>query len=190
MGWVTEVKAIPQAAPQRHTVVISAGHSNRDPGAVAHGYHEADIVTEFRNLVSTALAEQGIRHLTDGDGDDNWPLRKAAALAAKASIAVEFHCDAASPSATGTWTLSRDHHLPLAVKLCHATADALGIRNRGAHPEDAGQHHRLAFVSDGGGIIHELFFLTHKQDLAAYIAGKRGLAHEVARVIADAARAE
>ncbi|MCH4563363.1 N-acetylmuramoyl-L-alanine amidase [Halomonas sp. EGI 63088] len=189
MGWITEVKTVPQAAPQRHTVVICAGHSNRDPGAVAHGYTEAGIVAEFRNLVSDELAELGIRHLTDGEGVDNWPLSDAVQIAAEASLAVEFHCNAASPAATGVETLSRSHNQRLGSRLCHAIADTLGIPNRGAKPETAGQHHRLAFVSDGGGIIVELFFLTHKQDLAAYLAGKRGLAKEVARVLADAARA-
>jgi N-acetylmuramoyl-L-alanine amidase len=186
--WINEVEAIPQAAPQRHTLVVCAGHSNRDPGAIAHGYTEAAICAEFRNLVSDELAQLGIRHLTDGTGTENWPLREAVEIAAVASIAVEFHCNAAHPSATGVETLSRTHNKPLGARLCHAIADTLGIPDRGAKPENAGQHSRLAFVSDGGGIIVELFFLTNKQDLAAYLAGKRGLAKEVARLLADAAR--
>jgi N-acetylmuramoyl-L-alanine amidase len=182
------VEAIRQAAPDDHTVVICAGHSSRDPGAIAHGHTEAEVVTGFRDLVSRALADQGIRHLTDGPMGQNWPLRDAVKLAAVASIAIEFHCNAASPAATGVETLSHREQFPLAGRLCTATSYVLGIRNRGSKPENAGQHHRLAFVSDGGGIIHELFFLTNVDDLDAYLLHQDALAERVAEVIAAAAR--
>tara|TARA_B100000700_G_scaffold189815_1_gene209191 strand:- start:53213 stop:53797 length:585 start_codon:yes stop_codon:yes gene_type:complete len=187
--WIDEVAAIKAAPPQQQTVMISAGHSSVDPGAVAQGYVEADVAIGLRALLSQALKAQGIRHMTDGDGDENLPLRTAAKIAAKADIAVEIHCNAAgTPQASGVETLSKERDYPLASSLCRVTADVLGIPDRGAKPEDSGQHHRLAFVSDGGGIILETFFLTSKHDLAAYLAGRRGLAHELARVIAEAAR--
>ncbi|RAH37424.1 N-acetylmuramoyl-L-alanine amidase [Halomonas sp. SL1] len=188
MPWIDRVAAKP-ADPQRHTVMISAGHSATDPGAVAHGHSEAEIVTDFRDLVSAELARDGIRHLTDGPAQTNWPLSQAVKLAAEADIAIEFHCNAASPRASGTETLSRAEAFPLAGRLCSVTAEVLGVRNRGAKPENAGHHHRLAFVSDGGGIIHELFFLTSAGDLAAYQEYRRLLAHAVAVEIAEAARA-
>lgn len=188
MGWVTEVAAVPKAAPQAHTVMISAGHSDTDPGAVAHGVTEAEIVLEFRDLLSQALARQGIRHLTDGDAGDNLPLREAVKIAGGADIAIEFHCNAATPAATGTETLSRRSAYPLAGRLCEVTAAVLGIASRGTKPEDAGQHHRLAFVSDGGGIIHELFFLTNADDLQQYMLHREVLADRLARVIAEHAR--
>ncbi len=187
LRWINAVDAIP-AEPQRRSVFISAGHSYNDPGAAAHGYTEAAVVLEFRDLVSDALVRLGIKHMADGDPGKNLPLREAVQIAKTQHLAVEFHCNAATLAATGTETLSQPHHYGLGQALCHATADTLGIADRGAKPEDSGQHSRLAFVSDGGGLIHELFFITSKTDLAAYIAGKRGLAQEVARVIAEAAR--
>ena len=188
MRWVTEVAAVPAQSEQTRTVMISAGHSNTDPGAVAQGVTEAEIVLEFRDLVSAALARQGIRHLTDGEDGNNLSLRQAACLAAEADIAIEFHCNAATPAATGTETLSRRDAFPLAGRLCVETAAILGIANRGAKPENAGQHHRLAFVSDGGGIIHELFFITNASDLGQYQQYREALADRVARIIAQAAR--
>ncbi|MGM0927545.1 MAG: N-acetylmuramoyl-L-alanine amidase [Pseudomonadota bacterium] len=188
MGWVTEVEAIPEAEPQRRTLVICAGHSSTEPGAVAHGHTEAEVVTGFRDLVSQALQRMGIRHLTDGPSGRNWPLSEAAAIAAGAQIAVEFHCNAAAPSASGTETLSHRDAFPLAGRLCSVTSEVLEIRNRGSKPENAGQHHRLAFVSDGGGIIHELFFLTNRDDLDAYLLRQGQLAWQVAETLAAAAR--
>lgn len=187
MHWVTEVAAVPNIQQSR-TVMISAGHSNTDPGAVAQGVTEAEVVLEFRTLVSQALAQRGIRHLTDGEAGDNLPLSQAARIASEANIAIEFHCNAATPAATGTETLSRRDTFPLAGRLCAETAAILGIPNRGARPENAGQHHRLAFVSDGGGIIHELFFITNAGDLEQYQQYREALADRVARIIAEHAQ--
>ena len=33
-------------------LLVAAGHSNIDPGAVAHGFTEAEIVADFRNMVA------------------------------------------------------------------------------------------------------------------------------------------
>ncbi|MCE9664509.1 N-acetylmuramoyl-L-alanine amidase [Halomonas sp. M5N1S17] len=186
--WIDRVKAIPSAPPQVWTVMISAGHSDTQPGVVANGFREADIVLEFRQLVSAELCELGIKHLLDGEPHENLPLSQAVDIAKRCDIAVEFHTDSASPRASGSWTLSHAPNKPLGAKLARMTADTLGIENRGARPENAGHHHRLAFVSDGGGIIHELFFLTNPHDLAAYMQHKQVLAGEIAGVLATAAR--
>jgi N-acetylmuramoyl-L-alanine amidase len=170
--------------------MISAGHDARRPGIVANGYRESDIVLDFRDLVSTELAALGIRHLLDGDKGENLPLADATDIASRCDIAIEFHANGGGPGATGVETLSRARHKPIGAALCLVTADLLAIANRGAKPEDAGQHHRLAFVSDGGGIIHELFFLSSEFDLDAYLLHQRALAHRVAGVIAEAARAQ
>lgn len=184
------------------SIFVSAGHSDTDPGAVAKQLvgcdaagrdifalrREADIAVEFRNMVAFYLQRDGIPHELDGHGTQNLPLREAAARARKHALGVEFHCNAAaSPSATGVETLSGPKDMALGGRICTAIAGALGIRNRGAKPENAGQHHRLAFVQ-AGGIIVELFFLSNPGDLAKY-DGRRWLAaRAVAEVLAEAAR--
>ncbi len=64
--WITEVAAVPAAPPQTRTLMISAGHDDRDPGAVANGKTEADIVLDFRDILSHRLAAKGVVHLKDG----------------------------------------------------------------------------------------------------------------------------
>ena len=166
-------------------IFVSAGHSNTDPGAVGNGRREADIVTEFRNIVSFYLKEWGVPHYTDGTGAENWPLTRAAKEAKNYDIAVEFHLNAAGPTASGVETLSAPKDYALGNKLCAVISDVFGIRNRGAKPENAGQHKRLAFVQ-AGGIIVELFFVTNKSDLAAYDAKKWVAAKAVAKVLKEA----
>lgn len=189
MRWIDQVDAVPELPPQRNTVMLSAGHSDVQPGIVANGYKEADIVQLFRDDVSVRLASLGIRHLLDGEPGQNLPLRDAVPIANAADIAIEFHTNGGGPGATGVETLSRAHNKPLGAELCCVTADLLGIANRGAKPENAGYHERLAFVSDGGGIIHELFFLSNANDLYQFFQQREALLDAVAEVIADAARA-
>lgn len=172
------------AVMQQKTLFISAGHSHRDPGACGNGYTEADIVLEFRDLVFDALKGK-VLTATDGDRGENMPLPKAVEMAAKFDIAVELHVNAATPAATGVETLSRPSGYPLGEELCKAISATLGIPNRGAKPEGSGQHSRLAFVSDGGGIIVELFFITNTGDVASYQKHRRALAVAVARVLMD-----
>lgn len=170
-------------------ILISAGHSKTDPGAVAFGRKESEIAVEFRTILVKCLADLGIQAQTDGKGKDNLPLRDAVKLAKGKDIAIEIHLNAsANATASGVETLSGPEDMDLGAKLCAAISQALNIRNRGAKPENAGQHHRLAFVQ-AGGIILELFFLTNPNDLAAYDGRKWPLARAVAQVIEDAYRA-
>lgn len=183
------------------SIFVSAGHSNSDPGATtmqtlscrADGTTidvlrtEAEIVTEFRNMVSFYLTRDGIPHTIDGDGpNDNWPLQRAARAAANHDLSLEFHTNAFHlPSATGVETLSQTKDFAFGASLCAAIASVLAIPNRGAKGEGAGQHSRLAFVQSGG-IIVELFFLSNPSDLTSYDA-RKWLA---ARAVAERIKAE
>lgn len=166
-------------------IFISAGHSNTDPGAVANGRRESEVVTEFRNIVAYYFRQWGVPHMTDGVGAENWSLTRAVKEAKQYDIAVEFHLNAASAAATGVETLSKPDDFRLAGKICDAVSTTLEIRNRGAKPENAGQHKRLAFVQ-AGGIIVELFFITNRSDLSKYDDRKWLAAKAVAKVLKEA----
>lgn len=175
-----------EAMMQTQSLFISAGHSNSDPGAVGNGHTEADIVLGFRDAVCDELDAKGIHYGSDGRRGVNMPLRQAIEMASHHDVAVEFHCNAFSdPAATGVETLSHPDDYPLGEALCEAISDTLGIANRGAKGEASGQHSRLGFVSRGGGIIVELFFISNPKDIAAYYRHKAALAQAVARVLID-----
>lgn len=170
-------------------VFLAAGHSNSDPGAVANNRREADIAVEFRNMVAFYLMRAGVKTGMDGKGTENLPLKQSASMAKGYSIAVEFHCNAAAnPSATGVETLCPASKMEFGEEIAVAISAALGLRNRGAKPENAGQHSRLAFVQ-AGGVIVELLFITNPADLAAYDARKWLAAKAVADVLIERARA-
>lgn len=167
-------------------IVITAGHSNRDPGAVGNGLTEADICTDFRNLVAHYLKAAGANFVTDGKDGQNLPLPQAIALvkgAGKNGVSVEFHCNAsANPAASGVETLSGAKDTALGVALCKAISEAMSIPNRGAKGEGSGQHSRLGFVQ-AGGLIVELFFISNPQDLRKYLDKKWLIAKAVATVL-------
>lgn len=169
------------------SIFVSAGHSNTDPGACAFGKTEAQIVTEFRNMVGFYLSRAGVQHELDGDGPLNMPLNAAVKMAKKHQVAVEFHCNAAeTPAAGGVEALSKPGGAKLGAALCAAIAEAMGIRNRGAKGEGAGQHTRLAFCNVANGVIVELFFITNPGELAEYEAKKWVVARAVADVLRKA----
>lgn len=176
-----------RTALQTETLFISAGHSDTDPGAVGNGLTEADVVLDFRDRLADYL-DDTVVFAKDGQPGQNLPLRTAARLAAKHDIAVEFHCNAFhKPTASGVETLNSKENDALGNELCTAIALALGIPNRKAKGEASGQHSRLAFIRDGGGIIVELFFLTNPDDLRRYRAHVDDCVAAVGQVLINAA---
>lgn len=178
------------AATQVRSLFISAGHSYADPGAAGHGYTEAGIVLEFRDLLAAYLRGKVVFD-KDGQTGENLPLREAIGAAKTHDIAVEFHCNAfTSPAATGVETLSARDHYPLGNAICRAVSQTLDINNRGAKGEASGQHSRLGFISRGGGIIVELFFISNRSDLTRYLDARQRLATAIGDVLIQAVTAD
>src|SRR5699024_8814849 len=107
-------------------VVITAGHSNTDPGAVNSNITEAEITTDMRNIVAYCLKDLGIEVVTDGRGNDNQTLRQAIKLIKQGEVAIEFHCNAFHlPSAGGVEALAQPKDKVICQKLCEAVSDVM-----------------------------------------------------------------
>ena len=173
-------------------ITVTAGHSNKDPGAVNGLFREADIAQEMRNMVALYLRQKDIAVKTDGEGKGNLPLPAAIKLISGSKAAVEFHCNAFSkPSAGGCEALSQPKDRALSQRLCKAVSDVMGIPTRGTDGgwknEGSGQHSRLGYVRNGG-IILELFFISNPTELAVWQDKKWLVAKAVAEVLAEVAR--
>ena len=175
------------------TFIISAGHSDKDPGAVAAGVTEASIVTELRDLVAGALVVEGHTVFVDGDVGENKPLREALKLFVhKGAIAIEFHCNAAAnPAARGIESIALNGSLkPLCQKLSKAIADVLGEPVRGDNgfidPTKSARG-KLAWC-DAGGIIVETFFLSNPASLAKYKTDKKLVVDAIVKVLLEHAK--
>lgn len=89
------------------TVVVDPAHGGDDPGTVAHGLTEAEVVLDLARRVEGRLAATGVRAvLTRGPGSCP-PDEDRARLAdeAHADVVVSLHCDGnPSPQASGVAT--------------------------------------------------------------------------------------
>lgn len=173
-------------------ITVTAGHSNKDPGAVNGLFREADIAQEMRNMVALYLRQKDIAVKTDGEGKGNLPLPAAIKLISGSKAAVEFHCNAFSkPTAGGCEALSQPKDRALSQRLCKAVSDVMGIPTRGTDGgwknEGSGQHSRLGYVRNGG-IILELFFISNPAELAVWQDKKWLVAKAVAEVLAEVAK--
>lgn len=141
-------------------LLVAAGHSNIDPGAVAHGFTEAEIVADFRNMVAHYLRAAGHEVVTDGEGKENQPLAQAIKLIPGTDLAIEFHCNAAAnPSANGVESISLFPLKSISQRISAAVAAVLGSRLRGERgwiDQSQSARGKLGFVS-AGGLVVELF---------------------------------
>lgn len=169
-------------------IVLTAGHSDIDPGAVGNGQTEANIARELRNIVAGKLRGMGERVITDGEPASNKPLRDAIALIPQGRVAVELHCNAASsPAAGGVETIALPRDKALAQRLSAAVARVLGIRVRGDRgwiDQSQSARGKLGYVS-AGGLILEVFFISNPAEMAVYQARKWLVAQAIADVLGD-----
>ena len=168
-------------------ITITAGHNNKDPGAVNGKRTEADIVTDMRNIVAGMLEDLGYEVRTDGKGSINNSLSEAVKLIEGSDLAVEFHLNAAAnKSAGGVEALAGTKHKKVSQDICKGISEVLGNKVRGGDggwkPENSGQHHRLAFVS-GGGIILETFFISNDSELATFDKKKKEVCEAIVKAI-------
>lgn len=169
-------------------ICLTAGHSNRDPGAVNGSDREADLAQDMRNIVASILRnDYGLTVRTDGEGKGNLPLAKALTLIRGSAVAVEFHCNAAAnKAATGIEALSTPKNKRWCQVLSQAVANVTGWKlrgDKGFKPDDAGQHSRLAYAQHGG-IVFEPFFISNDADLALFKQRKWGICRAIATAIA------
>lgn len=169
-------------------IVLTAGHSNTDPGAVNGSDREADIAQDIRNIVASILRDDyGLTVRTDGEGKGNLPLREAVKLIHGSDVAIEFHTNAAaSKAATGIEALSTPKNKRWCQVLSRAVADATGWKLRGDggfKPDNAGQHSRLAYAQ-AGGIVFEPFFISNDADLKLFKERKWAICRAIATAIA------
>jgi N-acetylmuramoyl-L-alanine amidase len=177
------------------TVFVSAGHSDRDPGAVSQDgrYREADLAERLRNRIATNLRAVGIWVITDGDGGQNKPLKDAVWMAKKnQGPAIEIHFNAGPPGASGTEVLSLPDKKSLAQRIAGAIAKHMKSPLRGESGwknDSQGQHPRLAFCQ-AGGLVVEVCFITNSDELKTYLSLETEIAGAIADELASEVRLE
>ena len=183
---LARLKKQPELHNVNQFVTVTAGHSNKDPGAVNGKFKEAELVSQFRNAVAYYLREAGIQYKTDGVGILNQDLNAAIKLIKGSSVAVEFHMNAAtSKQANGIETIALPKDKKLAKDLSKAVADAFGSRLRGDNgwiDQSQSARGKLGFISNGGLIV-ELGFISNEEELFQFNARYWSAAKAVAMIL-------
>ena len=185
---LARLKKQPELHEVNQFVTVTAGHSNKDPGAVNGKFKEAELVSQFRNAVAYYLREAGIQYKTDGVSILNQDLNAAIKLIKGSSVAVEFHMNAAaSKQANGVETIALPKDKKLAQDLSKAVADAFGSRLRGDNgwiDQSQSARGKLGFISNGGLIV-ELGFISNEEELFQFNARYWSAAKAVAKVLIE-----
>lgn len=168
-------------------VLISAGHSDSDPGAVANGQTEAKLALQLRDAVAAYLRQYGLKVYEDGKDGQNLPLAEAIKLA-KGRLAIELHFNSvANPDASGVECIALPAMRYHAQRLSAAVAGVLKNKLRGDHgyiDQSKSARGRLGFVQ-AGGLILEVCFLSNKQETAYFMASSAKVAQELAKTIKE-----
>lgn len=167
-------------------ILISAGHSDSDPGAVANGKKEAQLALDLRDMVASRLRQSGKLVATDGSAGSNQPLNTAISMA-KNRFAVEIHFNAASATASGVEAIALVSKRYQAQKLAQAVASVLKTKVRadnGWLDQSKSARGRLGFVN-AGGIILEVCFMSNPAELAYYMANSSKVADAIAKTICE-----
>ena len=166
-------------------ITITAGHGGRDPGAVANGVTERDLMTALRDIVAAKLQAKGLSVRTDGARGINDPLASAIHLIAGSAVALELHTNASiNPAARGVEVISLPAQKLLAQRVARGIAKVINTAVRGDGgwiDQSQSARGRLGFVQRGGLVV-EVCFISNPAELAAY----RALSWQVASAIAEA----
>jgi N-acetylmuramoyl-L-alanine amidase len=167
-------------------VLVSAGHSDVDPGALTKKYVEADLAKDMRNAIASKLSDRGIDVVTDGEEDENFGLKYAISLIMDCDVAIEIHFNASTnKSATGVEVVALPKDKELAQDFAKVIADITDQRLRGDGgyiPQEKTARGRAGFVSNGGLII-EMCFLTNEADMQKYLENFDAIAEGICDVI-------
>lgn len=170
-------------------VYPSAGHNDKDPGAVQNGYKEADLTKELRNLVSQNLTKQNHKHIMDYDWETNSSHQKRI-KPGKGSVLLDHHFDSSTnPKASGCGTFvatfANQNSINLGKELSAGIAEILQIPDRGVKTEKQSNRGRIGILHTAAGIavLLEVCFISNLSDLNKYLAKKNEVAAFIAKLL-------
>lgn len=137
-----------------------------DPGAVAAGVREADIVLDWGNELRGILMAAGHKVVrTRVSHTDPCPITRRAPIAKEygCQVMISLHCNAANGRASGTETFYRTAG-DLAKRVNDAAVGALGTKDRGIKKESESQHTRLAVMAFQPCVLLEIGFIDNADD--------------------------
>lgn len=171
-------------------IFLSAGHHDKDPGAVSGKFIERDLTKESRGLIEFHLDPKQV--IKDKDFETNAQYQSRI-KPGSGSVLFDIHFNSAGATATGTecFVNKKDFadknslSYKMAAEICEVTSKMLGITNRGVKSEAQSQHPRIGVLNLGAGVsvLWEICFISNPLNMAKYTQFKRELNKEVALIL-------
>ena len=171
---------------------LTAGHHNKDSGAVGNGYKESELNIELRDLITQRVKELNASIEVYNDDDDltlGQVIANVIETATSQDVFVEIHFDASdNASASGTTALvannAGDKSKALAKELVDLNASILGIKNRGVKSEADSHRGKLGMLHTKAiSVLMEIAFISNPKDMELYQEHKHWLADDYARTL-------
>lgn len=169
-------------------IFISAGHHNKDSGAVGCGFKEADLTKIQRDLTCKELDKLGVKYIQDKDVETLGEYLKRIETG-NGSVVLEFHFNASdNKTATGVETLTSDNasknSKDFAKELNDVTVKILGLKDRGVKTESQSHRGKLGLMREEGIVaLVELAFISNCEDVRKWSENKEKLAAEYAKIL-------
>ena len=171
-------------------IYLSAGHHNKDSGAVSGVFVERDLTKESRFLIEKHIDPKQVIKDKDFETNSQFQIR---IKPGSGSVVFDIHFNAGSPTATGTecfvnkadFANKNSLSYKMAEKKKKKTSEILGIKNRGVKSEASSQHPRIGILNLKAGIsvLWEICFISSPLDMPQYILHKEKLNKEIAIIL-------
>lgn len=167
-------------------VFPSAGHHDKDPGAVYNGIKEADKTKELRDLISKYLGAH--KHIVDKDWETNRQYQDRI-KPGSGSVLADHHFDASTNttvSGVGVFVANNanSNSRAMAQEVVDGLSKIIGLPNRGVKTESQSGRGRIGILHLGAGIsiLVEVCFISNPCDMARYELVKEKVAEFLAEV--------
>lgn len=153
---------------------LTAGHHNKDSGAVGNGFVESKEAIRVRSKVTELLRAKGFEVWNDNDNSTLQEVINEIFKKSKSTdIVCDIHFNAGPEKATGCEVFVPEQavkfELLLAAELSKVISETLGIKNRMVKRESDSQHKRLGMMRPSGvNVLIEVAFISNKSDMKAY----------------------
>jgi len=181
---------------EKRNVILTAGHYGFKSGAWRQWFDEGTETIELRKLLTKSLNLRGMKIRNDSDHERTGTVIKWVNQESKETdLLVEIHFNAVdNPNPSGVECFVQpdctDFEIQTARALCQATADVLGIPNRGVKTPVLSQHPTIGILerTKVQAVLWEVCFMSNQGDVQAYREKRVELVKQVAKIIFEAAK--
>ncbi|WP_430611478.1 N-acetylmuramoyl-L-alanine amidase [Flavobacterium sp. JP2137] len=150
----------------------SAGHHEKDPGAIGSGSTEFINMNLLRNKMTEILKTRGQKFETDLNHETN-SIYQGRIKPVKGDVIMDLHQDAGPESATGITIIVSDKAGPDSLSMAKETLDGLvritGLKSRGVIKASMTPRKTIGILNKAGtAILVELGFITNKNDMTVF----------------------